>query len=160
MIRTAQLEDINQLLAIYNHYVSNTIATLDHDLMTLKQMKTLLKSVLDQYLFLVFEEEGKIQAYAYASAWKSKHGYKNAVESTIYLNPEAVGKGIGTRLYYRLIQDLKKQGFQSVIAGLSLPNTRSVALHEKLGYIKVAHFGQIGEKFGKRVDVGYWQLNF
>ena len=70
----------------------------------------------------------------------------------------ACRSGIGSKLYEQLITDLKKLSMHSLIGGIALPNAASVALHEKFGFRKVAHFEQVGRKFDRWIDVGYWEL--
>ena len=79
------------------------------------------------------------------------------MESTVYLSPDQAGKGVGTALYDALFTRLESWGAHAVMGGISLPNEASVALHEKLGMRKVAHFEAVGFKFGRWIDVGYWQ---
>jgi L-amino acid N-acyltransferase YncA len=83
--------------------------------------------------------------------------YRYSVESTVYLDPSFTGKGVGTRLYERLLASLRASGIHVVIGGIALPNPRSVAFHEKFGLTKAAHFNEVGFKFGEWIDVGYWQ---
>jgi phosphinothricin acetyltransferase len=80
------------------------------------------------------------------------------VESTIYLAPQAVGRGIGTALYSALLEGLRCLEVHCVVGGISLPNEASVALHEKLGFARIGQFREVGRKSGKWVDVGYWQI--
>ncbi|HEV7431928.1 MAG TPA: GNAT family N-acetyltransferase, partial [Steroidobacteraceae bacterium] len=96
----------------------------------------------------------------YASRWKGRCAYRYSVESTVYLEPLAVGQGLGTALYSALFARLQELGCHVVIGGIALPNAASVALHEKFGMRQVAHFAQVGNKFGRWVDVGYWQWVF
>ena len=81
-----------------------------------------------------------------------------SVETTIYLSSRQLGAGIGTTLYRRLLELLKTRGLHLAIGGVALPNQASIALHEKLGFQKVAHFGEVGFKFGRWIDVAYWEL--
>jgi L-amino acid N-acyltransferase YncA len=81
-----------------------------------------------------------------------------SAESTIYLRPERARRGIGTRLYGALLGDLRGKGLHVVIGGIALPNPVIVALHEKLGFRRVAHFEQVGWKFNGWIEVGYWHL--
>jgi phosphinothricin acetyltransferase len=80
------------------------------------------------------------------------------VESSIYLAPDATGQGLGSRLYGALIGELRRKGLHCVIGGAALPNPASVALHERLGFSKVAEFREVGFKFGRWIDVAYWEL--
>lgn len=100
----------------------------------------------------------QLLGYCYASKWKGRCAYRYSVESTVYLSPDATGKGIGSKLYGTLLAELRQRQFHTVIGGIALPNPASVALHEKLGFEKVAQFRQVGNKFGRWIDVGYWQL--
>ncbi|MEP6591257.1 MAG: N-acetyltransferase family protein, partial [Gemmatimonadota bacterium] len=110
--------------------------------------------------WLVAEQGGVVVGYAYAGKWKTRHGYRFTVESTVYLDPNHVGHGTGSRLYRALLDALRLQGVHSAIGGIGLPNEPSVRLHERLGFEKVAHFHENGIKFGRWIDVGYWQLVF
>ena len=159
MIRKFKKEDAEHLLQIYNHYVKTSTATSDLEIASYAAFSKRMLQIAKDYPFIVYEEEGTVIAYAYASEWKAKHGYHKTVESTIYLSPKAIGKGLGTKVYRQLIKELKILNYNCVIGCLSLPNAVSVALHEKLGFIKVAHFPGIAFKFNKKVDVGYWQLD-
>lgn len=159
MIRNFDINDAPQLLSIYNHYVVNTYATLDTSKANLRSFTSKLAKIKKFFPFIVIENEGKVVGYAYASEWKAKHGYSLTVETTIYIDPSVKGIGFGTQLYRVLISELKKLGYRVAIGCLTLPNAGSVGLHEKMGFIKVAHFPGIAIKFDKKVDVGYWQLN-
>ncbi len=108
--------------------------------------------------WLVWAEAGRVLGFCYAGKWKTRHGYRYAVESSIYLHPDSTGLGIGTRLYSALLRDLRQRELHVVIGGIALPNERSVALHERMGFRKTAHFEQVGWKFNRWIDVGYWQL--
>jgi len=108
--------------------------------------------------WMVYEENCDILGFAYASKWKGRCAYKFSVEATVYLSPLAKSKGIGANLYKKLFSRLKEKNIHVVMSGISLPNPASIALHEKFGMEKVAHFKQVGFKFGKWVDVGCWQI--
>jgi L-amino acid N-acyltransferase YncA len=108
--------------------------------------------------WLVWEKEGELQGFSYASKWKARSAYRYSVESTIYLHPECTRRGIGTQLYGAPLDDLRGKGLHVVMGGIALPNQGSVALHEKLGFRNVAHFKQVGWKFDGWIDMGYWQL--
>jgi phosphinothricin acetyltransferase len=107
----------------------------------------------------VVERAGRLLGYAYATQWKSRIGYRFSVESTIYLEPGTERAGLGTMLYTELINHLRRRGdIHVVLGGIALPNPASVALHEKMGMMKVAQLREVGRKFGEWVDVGYWEL--
>ena len=108
--------------------------------------------------WLVAEDSEGITGYAYAGPWNSRCAYRHSVEVSVYLRVDATGSGIGTALYRALFDRLEAAGTHVVIAGIALPNEASVALHERFGMRQVAHFEEVGFKFGSWIDVGYWQL--
>jgi len=160
MIRNVTPSDASEICEIYNHYVKNTMITFEKDEVSSNDMKSRICSITAKLPWIVFLEEGKIIAYAYASEWKSRCAYKYSVETTVYLESNATGKGIGTKLYQELIGRLTKLDIHVAIGGIALPNDSSIALHEKFSFEKTAHFKEVGYKFNKWVDVGYWQLIF
>ncbi|MFI5399256.1 MAG: arsinothricin resistance N-acetyltransferase ArsN1 family B [Candidatus Binatia bacterium] len=158
MIRTATASDADAIARIYNYYISNTIITFEEEPISSADMASRLAEVTAASLpWIVVEQDGEVFGYAYATKWHGRCAYRFSVESTIYLAPAATGKGFGTKLYERLISILREGPTHVVIGGIALPNAASVALHEKLGFEKVAHFREVGFKFEKWIDVGYWQ---
>jgi L-amino acid N-acyltransferase YncA len=158
MIRSVTAQDSAAICGIYNHYVATSIITFEESPVSVEEMETRIVEITAALPWLIFESGGEVVGYAYASAWKSRCAYRFAVESTVYLRASATGKGLGAQLYAALIADLRGKSLHSVIGGVALPNAASVALHEKLGFEKVAHFKQVGWKFNRWIDVGYWEL--
>jgi L-amino acid N-acyltransferase YncA len=107
--------------------------------------------------WLVAEQAQQIVGYAFAGKWKGRYAYRYSVESSVYLDPAYTGQGVGTQLYRALLAVLQERSIHVVIGGIALPNAASVALHERLGFTQVAHFREVGYKFGQWIDVGYWQ---
>jgi len=158
VIRTAMAGDIPAICDIYNFYVRNTIVTFEEAPVSTDEMHARVRMIGENFPWLVYEEENQILGYAYANKWKERSAYRYSAESTVYLHPEKTGKGIGTRLYSHLMGVLKEKSFHAVFGGIALPNEGSCALHEKLGFKKVAHLKEVGYKFDRWIDVGYWQL--
>ena len=159
MIRPATLADAAAIAAIYNHYVVNTSVTFEEDAVPANEMAQRISDTFDAELpWLVWEENGQVLGYCYASKWKSRCAYRFAVESTVYLDQAATGRGLGTQLYTALIAGLRQKKLHAIIGGVALPNAASVALHEKFGFQKVAQFREVGWKFKQWIDVGYWEL--
>ena len=102
--------------------------------------------------------DGAVAGYAYAGRWRTREGYRHSVETSIYLSPDATGRGLGATLYARLLERLRALDVHAVIGGIALPNPASEALHERLGFEQVARFREVGRKFGEWIDVAYWQL--
>ena len=158
VIRDATPDDATALVAIYNHYVDHTIVTFEEAPVDAGEFARRMRAVTDATLpYLVAERAGLFVGYACGTRWKERSGYRYSVESTVYLSPDQAGKGVGTALYDALFTRLESWGAHAVMGGISLPNEASVALHEKLGMRKVAHFEAVGFKFGRWIDVGYWQ---
>lgn len=159
MIRSATANDASALAEIYNHFIRETAVTFEEEPVTAEVMATRLANVLALDLpWLVLEQNARILGYAYATRWKERSAYRYSVESTIYLAPEMTGQGHGMTLYSALIDALMSRAVHAVIGGISLPNPASIALHEKLGFRPVGSFREVGRKFERWIDVGYWQL--
>ena len=160
-IRPAGESDAAALAAIYNHYIDNTVVTFETDRVGARQMGQRVKETAASSLpWLVAVRAGQLVGFAYASRWKGRCAYRYSVESTVYLDHAETGRGLGAPLYGALIEAIRAEGMHSVIAGIALPNDASIKLHERLGFIKIGQFAEVGNKFDRWIDVGYWQLNF
>lgn len=159
MIRCATADDASEIANIYNYYVANTAVTFEEDPVSIDEMSERIQETLCLGLpWLVAENNGEIQGYAYGSKWKGRCAYRYSVEVTVYLSNLATSQGWGSQLYQQLFKQLKQISVHTAIGGIALPNDASVALHEKFGMKKVAHFEEVGFKFNQWVDVGYWQI--
>ncbi len=158
MIRQAAPADAEAIVAIYNHYIATSIATFEEEAVDAGEMRARMAAVDAAGLpWLVAEREGTLLGYAYATRWRGRPAYRFSCEITVYLASDALGKGIGTALYGALFPRLEAQGLHLVIGGIALPNEASVALHERFGMTKTAHFHEVGFKFGQWVDVAFWE---
>ena len=158
-IRAASLADAEQIARIYNYYVANTVITFEEHPVATGEMSDRITEIQGHgFPWLVAEADGQVVGYSYASRWKSRSAYRHSVETTIYLKNGLGGRGIGKPLYSALFPILRQQGLHAVIGGAALPNPASVALHESLGFERVATFRQVGFKHDRWVDVAYWQL--
>jgi L-amino acid N-acyltransferase YncA len=158
-IRPATPADAARICAIYNHYVMATTVSFEEDPVDEQQMAQRIADVGAAGLpWLVLEVDGELAGYAYATKWRVRPAYRHSVESSIYLDRAFAGRGFGRMLYGALLDALRGRGLHLVIGGIAQPNDASAALHEALGFRKVAHFSEVGKKFGRWVDVGYWEL--
>ncbi len=158
MLRQCSPTDSAQICEIYNYYVRETVVTFEESPVLEVEMARRIADITPRLPWLAWEVDGAILGYAYAAPWKVRAAYRHAVESSIYMARQATGRGLGLRLYTALIADLRQRDLHCVIGGAALPNPPSVALHEKLGFSKVAEFREVGLKFGRRIDVAYWEL--
>lgn len=157
-IRVATAADAGSVARIYNHYINDTVVTFEEEPVSPSEIARRIDEVTSASLpWLVVELSDRVLGYAYASSWKGRCAYRFSSEITVYLAQDQVGLGLGSRLYSELFPLLRDRGMHAIIGGIALPNLASVALHEKFGLNKVAHFKEVGFKFGQWIDVGYWQ---
>lgn len=158
MIRDCSIQDAPRITEIYNHYIQNTVISFEENPVTKEIILQRIIDITQSLPWIGYEDNGTLIGYAYASPWKSRAAYRHSVEASIYLDQDSVGKGIGTLLFQALIDRLKNLDIHCIIGGVALPNDASVALLEKSGFEKVAHFKEVGQKLNQWVDVAYWQL--
>jgi phosphinothricin acetyltransferase len=157
-IRAATLADADAIAGIYNHYITNTVVTFEEEALSPSEIAARIETVRSASLpWLVAEAGGQVAGYAYAAKWHGRSAYRFSTEITVYLAPDHARRGLGSRLYGQLLPILRDQGIHAVMGGIALPNEASVALHEKFGLENVAVFKEVGFKFGRWIDVGYWQ---
>jgi phosphinothricin acetyltransferase len=156
-IRAAVLADLPRLTEIYNYYVINTPVTFDLEPYTIEQRAVWFSqfATAGRYRLLVAEENGSILGYVGTTRFRPKAAYETTVETTIYCAQDVIGKGIGAGLYNALFEVLKDEDIHRVVAGYTLPNPASAALHERLGFKSVGIFTQNGRKFGRYWDVAW-----
>lgn len=155
-IRACEKKDINCICDIYNYYIKYTVITFEESLVSREDMAHRVSTYMQHFPWLVCEVDGEVVGYAYATKWQARSAYKNSVEVTVYVKHGKIGQGYGQGLYKKLLQSLSGN-CHAIIAGIALPNEDSIRLHEKFGFEKVAHFKEVGQKFGRWIDVGYWQ---
>lgn len=159
------MDDSLEIAEIYNWYIKNTTITFEESTVSAGDMAQRIAVSDATRPWLVLEHSGQdkpgtqLVGYAYAARWKERSAYRFAREVSIYLVPEAQGEGLGLQLYQALIESLRTTEIHSLIAGITLPNDASIALHEKLGFHKVGEFEEVGKKFDNYLNVGYWQLS-
>lgn len=161
LVREVENHDVEGVTSIYNNYVQNSLSTFEEEPISFEEMKQRVSAVKDHALpWLVAVHRNDVVGYAYALPWKARSAYRFCAEVTVYVDNRRRSTGVGSELYQTLFRRLlDSSDIRVVVACLSLPNDVSVALHEKFGMKKVAHFSEVGFKFGKWVDVGYWQLH-
>lgn len=158
MVRAVQTNDIPTILEIYNHYIATSTVTFEETLLTLDEVETRIAGIQQKYPYLVYEENGEVIGYAYASVFRTRIAYRFSVETSVYVHKDHYKKGVAKQLYKELLIQLKDQGITSAMGGITLPNEASVLLHEKMGFKKVGHFEKVGYKFDQWLDVGFWQI--
>ncbi|MFK8906978.1 GNAT family N-acetyltransferase [Streptomyces sp. YS-3] len=158
-IRAAVEDDLEELTRIYNHYVVETPITFDIEPFTVEQRRPWLAAHPGHgpHRLLVAEEGGTVLGYATSSAFRPKPAYSTSVETSVYLAPEQVGRGVGSQLYTALFEVLKGEDVRQVLAGVALPNEASLQLHLRFGFQPVGVYREVGRKFGRYWDVAWFQ---
>ena len=149
-------EDAAAVAAIYATYVSDTVISFEEVPPTVAEMTDRIRRILRTHPFLVFEKEGEIVAYAYASPHAERSAYRWSCDVAIYAAGQVHGRGIGRTLYTELLGLLKRQGFHMAYGGVTLPNDKSVGLHEAMGFYPIGQYKEVGFKHGAWRDVGWW----
>lgn len=156
-VRPATVADASAIATLYNHYVLHSTATFEEQPVDGDEIARRLATVGTAGLpWLLREDESGVVGYAYATPWRPRSAYRFSVEVTVYVANGASGASHGRALYAELFAQLGALGRHAVLGGIALPNDPSVALHEAMGMVKVAHLPQVGFKFGRWLDVGYW----
>ena len=156
-IRIATPEDAFAIQNIYRYYVDNTAITFELEVPSVKEFQERITKTLERYPYLVAEEEGEVIAYAYAGIFYDRRAYDWSAEMSVYVQRGIHGKGVGTALYEKLEELLKKQNIVNLFACITHPNAESEAFHAARGYEKKAHFEQCGYKLGKWWDIVWMQ---
>lgn len=149
--------DAKSICEIYNYYVEHSTISFEENLVSTDEIRERISIVSSEFPWLVYERNGRVEAYAYAGKWKPRSAYRFTLECTVYTKHNLNEKGVGTRLYQQLFDELSESYVRSIMAVIALPNGASVGLHEKMGFEKVAHFKEVGYKLDQWIDVGYWQ---
>lgn len=157
-IRLATAADAKDILAIYAPYIRQTSITFETEVPDLDSFSARILHYLDEWPWLVCLINNRIAGYAYASRYRERVAYQWSVECSVYVHDDFLRAGVARALYSSLFAILKKQGFRNVYAVINLPNDRSVALHESLGFVHFATYEQVGYKLGKWKNVGWWRL--
>ena len=159
-LRSATIDDAEQMLDIYAPYVEKTAITFEYDVPTVEEFRKRIASHLTRYPWIVAEADDRIVGYAYASAFKERAAYQWSVETSIYVDETIRHHGIGRLLHEALEESLRSRGILNMNACISYIQPEdeyltldSVRFHERLGYTQVAHFHQCGKKFGRWYDM-------
>jgi phosphinothricin acetyltransferase len=159
MIRNVLPSDAARIAEIYNYYIENTIITFEEENIDAEEIERRIKSVQGKHFpYIVYEEDGQLLGYAYLNNWRTRSAYDITLETSIYLDINYMGRGIGTVLYKELIEKSKEINIHSLIGVISLPNEASQRIHKNLGFQLIGNFKESGLKFNKLVDVEFWQL--
>jgi phosphinothricin acetyltransferase len=158
-VRSATATDLAALNDIYNGYVAEAHYTFDVEPMTIDARSEWFThyDTTGRHRIVVAVSGGHVIGYACSSRFRPKAAYETSVETSVYLAPESVGRGAGSRLYEELFKQLEGEDVHRAYAGIALPNPASISLHERFGFKRVAHFTEQGRKFGRYWDVAWYE---
>ena len=155
-VRNATLSDAKRILEIYDYYVKYTAITFEYETPSLEEFENRMRKTMSKYPYLVIEQDGIVQGYAYAGSFVGRAAYDWSCETTIYLDAHAQKCGMGKILYLELEEELKKMGILNLYACIGYPEvedeyltTNSADFHAHLGYKRVGEFRMCGYKFGR-----------
>lgn len=157
-IRLAAESDAAAMVGIYAPVVEGTVISFELVPPSVDEFRSRVRDISAYAPCLVYEHDGGVVGYAYASKFRARPAYRFTVETTVYVHADHRGRGVGRALYRSLLACLRLQGFRRAVGGITLPNAASVALHETMGFTKCAVFAKVGFKFGGWHDVGFWEL--
>lgn len=164
MIRDVNEKDADRLVEIYSYYVKETAVSFEYRVPSVEEFINRINKISKKYPYLVYEEDGKILGYVYASAYSGREAYNWTVTTSIYLDKDCRRKGVGTALYEELEMRLSKQGIVNTLAGVAYADEEdeflthdSVEFHKARGYVEVAHMIKVGKKFDRWYDLLWMQ---
>lgn len=156
-VRDATVADADACAAIYAPYVRDTVITFETAAPSAADMARRIAAAQDRYAWLILDNGGAVAGYAYGGPYKERAAYRWACEVSVYLAPDARGRGGGRALYSALLERLASRGYRMAVAGMTLPNEASGALHRALGFEPVGTWRRIGWKHGVWHDVFWMQ---
>lgn len=159
LIRPARAEDFVEIAAITNYYIETSAIHFGYDPCTADDLRRVWEKTPDKHPWIV-AEDGKVVGYAKSGVWRERAAYQWTAELGLYVAPLERGKGIGTALYDELLSQVALRGFHTAVAGITLPNDASIALHQKLGFEHVGTFQEAGFKLNAWHAVDFWQKRF
>src|SRR6266487_6479316 len=159
-VRPATHDDLCGILEVYNEAVLNTTATYDYEPRTLEHRTAWFEDHVkhNNPLFVALNQEGNVVGWSALNRYHDRKGYQFTTENSVYVAADLRGQGIGKLLMRPLVEAARQRGLHAILAGIDAQNEASIRLHASFGFVKVAHFKQVGFKFGRWLDVVYMEL--
>lgn len=158
-VRKVRVADAAVIADIYNHYVVETTVSFELQPVTAEEMRERIVAISALHPYLVCEDKGgRVVGYCYAHPWKEREAYDKTWETTVYVSPTGLGRGVGRMLMERLVFECRNMGCHALVACITADNERSVDFHASIGFVRVSCFRQVGRKFGRWLDVVDYEL--
>jgi L-amino acid N-acyltransferase YncA len=158
-IRFAEELDAAAIQAIYAPYCESSAVSFETKAPSVEEIVQRIHKISGQFPWIVGERDRRVIGYAYGSRHSERAAYQWSVDATVYVSPSAQRTGLGRALYTSLFRILALQGYYKAYAGITLPNSASVGLHEAMGFKPVGVYRGVGYKLGRWHDVGWWELS-
>jgi phosphinothricin acetyltransferase len=158
-VRPGAAADLEQINEIYNHYVATSPATFDIEPITMDARREWFThyAAAGRHRLFVVVDGPRVLGWATSSPLRPRRAYETSIETTVYVAPDDVGRGIGAALYAALFEALAGEDIHRAYAGVTQPNPASVALHERFGFVRAAVYTEQGRKFGRYWDVAWFE---
>jgi phosphinothricin acetyltransferase len=158
-VRGAKASDLEALTSLYNHYIESSPATSDTEAKSLDDRRAWMDHYAPhgRHRLLVALRGDDLLGYTTSSVFRPKDAYATSVETTVYISAEAMGQGVGSALYTELLTQLRDEPVHRIVAGITLPNPASQALHRKFGFEPLGLFHEVGRKFDRYWSVQWFQ---
>lgn len=153
-LREATPADVPAIQSIYAYHVLHGLASFEIEPPSPADMRRRFESISGAgYPYLVAADGGQVLGYAYASAYRTRPGYRYTVEDSVYVSPALVGRGIGRQLLARLVDECERRGYRQMLAVIGdSANAASIELHRACGFVHSGTLRSVGLKFGRWVD--------
>lgn len=157
IIRQVRNADAPAIQAIYAPIVEKTAISFEESAPDTDEIAKRIDAISSNYPYLVAVEDGALIGYAYASQHRARAAYQHSVDVSVYIAEASRRRHIGRQIYEKLFAELSARGLHAAFAGIALPNEASVGLHQVMGFVPVGIYREVGRKFGRWHDVGWWQ---
>jgi phosphinothricin acetyltransferase len=160
IVRDALEEDLSAILDIYNHVILNTTSVYSEEPHTFQmRLSWYNERINNGFPVLVAEQEGQVIGFASFGHFRVWPCYRYTVENSVYVHVDHRGKGVSKLLMQPLIDRARKMDMHAMIAGIDADNQASCKLHQSFGFVEVAHFKEVGFKFGRWLDLKFMELS-
>ncbi len=157
MFRPATAQDATAITAIYAPFVEVGVTSFESTPPDAAEMARRIERTLKTHPWIVAEDtHGEIIGYAYATGFRGRDAYRFTCETSVYVRPEAQGRGIGSELSIALLEAIRTSGYRTAVAVITLPNDPSIRMHEAVGYREAGRLPAVGWKAGRWIDIGFW----
>ncbi len=157
MIRDIEPRDYSRILEIYNYYITDTTVSFEEEALSLSAFSARIDRIREEYPFIVLEEDGEVIGYAYLDRFHERSAYRYTADLSLYLSKDKRGKGRGAALLFEIENRGRSQGIENIISLVTEENSHSIAFHQKYGFTFVGKMERVGEKFGRKIGVIYYQ---